>query len=141
MCGWRRLERLLKQQDQAIDGGSMGASMNDSDAINVETKMTADGAILSPVGEIDLGRAPAFREHLYTAQQKKPKRLIVDLGQVPYMDSSGVATLVEAMQTARRSGSKLVLCNMQARVRSIFEIARLDSVFLIVASTDEGLKA
>ena len=115
--------------------------MNESDAIQVELKTTADGAVLAPVGEIDLGRAPSFREHLFTAQQKKPQRLVVDLGQVPYMDSSGVATLVEAMQTARRSGSKLVLCNMQARVRSIFEIARLDSVFLIVGSADEGLKA
>jgi anti-sigma B factor antagonist len=115
--------------------------MNDSDAIHVEIKITADGAILCPVGEIDLGRAPAFREHIFSAQQKKPRRLIVDLGQVPYMDSSGVATLVEAMQTARRSGSKLVLCNMQARVRSIFEIARLDSVFIIVASAEDGMKA
>ena len=115
--------------------------MNDSDAIEVEVKTTADGAILSPVGEIDLGRAPAFREHLFTVQQRKPRRLIVDLGQVPYMDSSGVATLVEAMQTARRSGSKLVLCNMQARVRSIFEIARLDSVFTIVKTTEDGMKA
>lgn len=115
--------------------------MNESDAIHVEVKATPDGAILSPVGEIDLGRAPSFREHLFSAQQKKPRRLIVDLGQVPYMDSSGVATLVEAMQTARRSGCKLVLCNMQARVRSIFEIARLDSVFTIVGSADDGLKA
>ena len=118
-----------------------GSVMNESEAIEVEIKATADGAIIAPVGEIDLGRAPAFREHLFTAQQKKPRRLIVDLGQVPYMDSSGVATLVEAMQTARRSGSKLVLCNLQARVRSIFEIARLDSVFIIVASADEGLTA
>jgi len=60
---------------------------------------------------------------------------------VPYMDSSGVATLVEAMQTARRTGGRLILCSMQAKVRSIFEIARLDTVFTIVASADEGLKA
>ncbi len=115
--------------------------MNDSEAIHVEVKRTTDGAILSPVGEIDLGRAPSFREHLFSAQQSRPQRLIIDLGQVPYMDSSGVATLVEAMQTARRNGSKLVLCNLQDRVRSIFEIARLDTVFTIVANTDDGLTA
>ena len=115
--------------------------MNDSDAIEVEVSVTSDGAIVVPVGEIDLGRAPAFRERLSSVQQKKPRRVVVDLGQVPYMDSSGVATLVEAMQTARRSGSKLILANMQARVRSIFEIARLETVFTIVASTEEGMKA
>ena len=115
--------------------------MSDPDSIEMDVKVTADGALVAPVGEIDLGRAPAFREQLVGVQQKKPRRLVVDLGQVPYMDSSGVATLVEAMQTARRSGSKLVLCNLQTRVRSIFEIARLDSVFTIVATVDDGLKA
>jgi anti-sigma B factor antagonist len=60
------------------------------------------------------------------AMDAKPAQLVVDLAQVPYMDSSGVATFVEAMQIARRVGSKLVLCALQERVRSIFEIARLD---------------
>jgi anti-sigma B factor antagonist len=115
--------------------------MNDMEAMDVDVKVLADGAILTPVGEIDLGRAPAFREHLTRVQRQRPRRLVIDLGQVPYMDSSGVATLVEAMQTARRSGCKLVLCNMQARVRSIFEIARLETVFTIVNSADEGLQA
>jgi anti-sigma B factor antagonist len=115
--------------------------MNDMDAMDVEIRVTPEGAIVVPVGEIDLGRAPAFREHLTRVQRERPERLIVDLGQVPYMDSSGVATLVEAMQTARRSGSRLVLCNLQERVRSIFEIARLETVFVIVASVEEGKSA
>ena len=51
------------------------------------------------------------------------------------MDSSGVATLVEAMQKAMRSQTKLVLCGMEEKVRSIFEIARLDAVFTIVDDT------
>jgi anti-sigma B factor antagonist len=100
-----------------------------------------DGAILVPVGEIDLGRAPAFREHISRVQRDQPQRLIVDLGQVPYMDSSGVATLVEAMQTARRTGTRLVLCTLQDRVRSIFEIARLETVFIIVKTVEEGMTA
>ena len=100
-----------------------------------------DAIIIAPVGEIDLSCAPALRKQITAAQSQRPQRLIIDLGEVPYMDSSGVATLVEAMQNARRSGSKLVLCCLQAKVRSIFEIARLDTVFTIVASTDEGMKA
>ena len=57
------------------------------------------------------------------------------------MDSSGVATLVEAMQVARRGGGKLILCALQEKVRSVFEIARLDMVFTIVASTEEAVTA
>ncbi|MHC4429252.1 MAG: STAS domain-containing protein, partial [Planctomycetota bacterium] len=67
-----------------------------------------------------------------------PARLVIDLSGVPYMDSSGVATLVEAMQIARRTGSKLVLAALQEKVRSIFEIARLDMVFSIVNSVDDA---
>jgi anti-sigma B factor antagonist len=55
------------------------------------------------------------------------------------MDSSGVATLVEAMQVARKQGGRLVLCGLQEKVRSIFEIARLDMVFTIVGSRNEAL--
>jgi anti-sigma B factor antagonist len=103
---------------------------------------TRDGAIiLAPEGDIDLSRSPTLRSSLRQAQAGKPPRLIVDLSQVDYMDSSGVATLVEAMQVARRSNTKIVLCCMKDRVRSIFEIARLDSVFAIVDTREAAMKA
>jgi len=113
--------------------------MNDADQIEV-TMETVDGTtILRPKGEIDLSRAPSLRTQINAAQKTKPAKLIIDLGHVPYMDSSGVATLVEAMQIARRSGTRIILCAMQERVQSIFEIARLDMVFTIVGSSDDAL--
>jgi anti-sigma B factor antagonist len=57
------------------------------------------------------------------------------------MDSSGVATLVEAMQIARKQSTRLVLCGMQSKVRSIFEIARLDRVFTIVDDREAAATA
>lgn len=113
--------------------------MNDGDHIEIKTRTVEDATILAPVGEIDLSCAPALRVQINEVQSNRPRRLIIDLSGVPYMDSSGVATLVEAMQTARRTGSKLVLCCLQAKVRSIFEIARLDTVFTIVNSESEGM--
>jgi len=113
--------------------------MNDADYIEIKTRIVDGTTILSPMGEIDLSRAPSLRTHISAVQAKRPRRLIIDLTAVPYMDSSGVATLIEAMQTARRSGGKLVLCALQEKVRSIFEIARLETVFTIVNTTDEGL--
>lgn len=115
--------------------------MTDSDDIQVRRE-TGDGmTILSPIGDIDLSRAPALRIHLSEALTSKPSRLIIDLAEVPYMDSSGVATFVEAMQIARKKGSELMLCSMQPRVRSIFEIARLDMVFKILDTADEAKTA
>lgn len=113
--------------------------MNEAEHIEIMTQPLADGVLLKPVGEIDLSRAPSLRHQISDAQRSKPRRLVIDLADVPYMDSSGVATLVEAMQIARRAGQKLILCALQDRVRSIFEIARLDMVFTIVNSTDEAM--
>ncbi len=114
--------------------------MHDPDTIDI-IRNTSDGAILlRPQGEIDLGRSPALRTHLNRAAREKPTALIVNLIDVPYMDSSGVATLIEAMQTARRVGSRLILCGLQERVHSVFEIARLDMVFTIVDTPDQALE-
>lgn len=110
-----------------------------ADDLPVEAENRGDTVVLRPAGEVDLARSPALRSAISRAQQGRPRRLIVDLNQVPYMDSSGVATLVEAMQVARRYGGALVLCCLQDRVRSIFEIARLDSVFRIVGSFEEAI--
>ena len=96
-------------------------------------KTEADGrCTLAPSGDVDLSVARALQMEIRAAMDAKPSRMIVDLTNVPYMDSSGVATLVEAMQIARKQETKLILCCMQDKVRSIFEIARLDRVFTIV---------
>lgn len=111
------------------------------DTIKVRTEQEAGATVVSPEGDIDLSRSPALRATLRQAQSAKPGRLVVDLSGVDYMDSSGVATLVEALQMARRNNTKMVLCGMKDRVRSIFEIARLDTVFTIVATRDLAARA
>ncbi|MCZ6812178.1 MAG: STAS domain-containing protein, partial [Planctomycetota bacterium] len=81
--------------------------MSDAQELEIQTESSDDGVILRPCGEIDLNCAAVLREQLRRAQDGRPERLVVDLGGVPYMDSSGVATLVEAMQVARRTSTKL----------------------------------
>ena len=113
--------------------------MNEAEEIRVESEAIGDAVVVRPMGEIDLSRAPSLRVQLAELQRRRPAKLIIDLEEVPYMDSSGVATLVEAMQTARRSNTRLLLCAMQDKVRSIFEIARLDMVFDIVDSREDAM--
>ncbi|MHC4081745.1 MAG: STAS domain-containing protein [Planctomycetota bacterium] len=112
--------------------------MSRAEELEIHTEHIQDGVIMRPVGEIDLSCAAMLRQQLGHVQDGRPTRLVIDLSGVPYMDSSGVATLVEAMQIARRTGSKLVLAALQEKVRSIFEIARLDMVFSIVNSVDDA---
>jgi len=107
----------------------------------VRAEQRGAATVVLPSGEIDLNASPILRQELKRIQTSRPQRLIVNLAGVAYMDSSGVATLVEAMQIARKNSTKLVLCGMQDKVRSIFEIARLDTVFTIVADVDAAMTA
>jgi len=104
----------------------------------IRSESLADGVALVPEGDIDLSRSPEMRKRIKEALDARPKRLVLDLGGVNYMDSSGVATLVEALQRSRTLGCTLVICSMQPKVRSIFEIARLSAVFKIVATRAEA---
>ena len=100
-----------------------------------------DSVVLSPTGDVDMSRSPALREAITRARSDSPARLIVNLADVAYMDSSGLATLVEAMKLVRGTDTQLVLCAMNDRVRAIFEIARLDQYFVIREDLDAALAA
>jgi anti-sigma B factor antagonist len=103
-----------------------------SETIIQQTLPLPDGIQVHPVGDIDLSRSPQLRLELLHLAKSNHKRLVIDLAQVPYMDSSGVATLIETLQVQRKSGGRLILCSLQPKVLSIFEIARLNMVFTIV---------
>lgn len=113
--------------------------MSNTQQLEIFIESEGDAKIVRPVGDIDLSGAPALRQQISQAQQENPSRLIVDLSGVPYMDSSGLATLVEAMQIARRNDAMLIICSLQDKVRSIFEIARLDMVFKIAQTREEAI--
>ena len=99
--------------------------------MEIRVEQVEDSVIVAPDGEVDLSNSRELQVELKRVLKTKPARLVVDLSGVLYMDSSGVATLVEAMQIARRQETDLVLCALQPKVQSVFEIARLDRVFHI----------
>jgi anti-sigma B factor antagonist len=95
--------------------------------------------VLTFKGEIDLHVSPVITASLQSTVKKKPKTLVVDLSQVNYIDSSGLAVLIEAMQNVEEYGGKFALAGLQETVRTIFEIARLDQVFQIFPDVDTAL--
>jgi anti-anti-sigma factor len=95
--------------------------------------------ILPLKGEIDLHVSPSVRASLNEMIDKKPGRLVVDLSNVSYIDSAGLAALIEAMQRVEGYGGKFALAGLQETVRSIFEISRLDQVFQIFPDTNAAL--
>jgi anti-sigma B factor antagonist len=87
--------------------------------------------ILTLSGEIDLHNSPAVAASLKEIIARKPPQVLVDLSQVSYIDSSGIAVMIEGMQNVQKYGGKFGIFGIQDSVRSIFEIARLDQVFRI----------
>lgn len=105
--------------------------------MNVVIDRKPDMVVVRPEGDIDLASSPSLRAQLREIVDEASEAIIVDLEAVPYMDSSGVATLVELLQSCRQKGLDLTLCQLGERVLSVFQIARLDGVFKIAGSIDE----
>jgi anti-sigma B factor antagonist len=97
--------------------------------------------VLPLEGEIDLHVSPNLTAALNRMIDKKPKQLVVDLSGVTYIDSAGLAALIEGMQKTEAYGGKFALAGLQETVRSIFEIARLDQIFRIFPNVDAALAA
>jgi anti-sigma B factor antagonist len=103
--------------------------------------LPAASNVLPLEGEIDLHVSPRVANSLRSMIDRKPARLVVDLSEVSYIDSSGLAVLIEAMQKVEKDGGKFYLAGLQENVRAIFEIARLDQVFIIFPHVDAALAA
>jgi anti-sigma B factor antagonist len=97
--------------------------------------------VLPLEGEIDLHVSPRISASLALMIEEKPQNLVVDLSRVSYIDSSGLAVLIEAMQNVAQYDGKFALAGLQDSVRPIFEIARLDQVFRIFPDVDAALAA
>jgi anti-sigma B factor antagonist len=99
-----------------------------------------DAVVVSVNGEIDLHNSPELRQALLSSLvPKPPKKFVLNLSRVPYMDSSAVAVLVELLQKMRPGGGKVYLVGAQPRVKGLLEIARLDSIFKLTASEEEAI--
>ena len=103
-------------------------------------RTVGQNVVVEAAGDIDLKASHEFQQALLAVADGNPKRIVVDLSQVPYMDSSGVASLVKLLSRARKIGASLHLVAMNDRVRSIFEITRLDKVFDIRKTQQEALE-
>ena len=96
-------------------------------------------AIVDVKGDIDLSTSREFQECMLTLLDKSPSRVVVNLAAVPYMDSSGIASLVKVFSRARKREIQVVLAALNDRTRGLLEITRLDTVFDIRATVEEAL--
>jgi anti-sigma B factor antagonist len=95
--------------------------------------------VLAVSGELDMATAPAVRERLHGLLAEGHEKLIVDLDNVGFLDSTALGVLVGVLKRVRtQDGDLRLVCN-QPRVLKVFEITRLDQAFTIRDSVDAAV--
>lgn len=87
-------------------------------------------------GDLDMSTSPELRNTLLPIFQRGASHVVIDLSEVPYIDSSGIATFVEGLQFSLKGDVRFTLAGARASVESIFDLARLKDVFEMAPDAD-----
>ena len=98
-------------------------------------------AILAMEGEIDLHYAPVLRTLLQGKVKERCPALVLDLARVTFIDSAGLAAIVEYFRDASRYEGVLCLAGLNENLRTVFEIVRLDQVIPVFSTNAEAIDA
>ena len=109
--------------------------------IKVTREEVGKAVVFSVEGSVDIASSPELRGELRQAVEQKRPRIVVDMAGVAFVDSSGLATLIEALQGTSRYDGKIVLCALGSTVLGVFQLANLDSIFTITKTREEALAA
>jgi anti-sigma B factor antagonist len=113
--------------------------MNMQRAIAASTRSVGEITIVDLVGQIDLGGSPALRKTLLSSL-KDTNHMAINLVGVSYIDSSGIASLIEVLQVARNAKKRLVLFGVGGAVFQVLQLTRLTSVFEIAETEEQALQ-
>jgi len=106
--------------------------------MKIEVKERTPGvSVVALAGEVDMSTSPRVREVLLPCFGQGTSHVVVDLSRVSYIDSSGIATLVEGLQLSRRGGIRFTLVGVSSSVDAVFELAYLKDVFEMAPGMDE----
>ena len=103
-----------------------------------EVRSEGDAIVVSLSGDVDLETSPKVRRVLLDSVREK-RCVLVEMAEVSYIDSSGVASLVEAYQSARRGSIPFALVAVSESAMRVLQLARLDQVFTIHASVSDAM--
>lgn len=92
-------------------------------------------------GEINLNTSPQLKKEFEKLAGAKAKKIIINFSKVTYIDSSGLATLVEIFKKLRAYGGALKLVNLSPKIKNLFEITKLEKLFDILDDEEEAIKS
>ncbi len=96
--------------------------------------------IFDVTGDIDLANSPAVRKALLReVKEKRTPRVVMNLSKVRYIDSSGVASLVEGLKASRDSGTRFILFGLSTSAREVLQLSRLLRIFEVYDNEEQAL--
>ena len=98
-------------------------------------------SIIEVEGEVDMYSSPRVRSEIIALTKRKKQVICLDLQKVTYMDSSGLATLVEGLQLAGQYEGNFKLVHLREEVLEVFELTRLDHIFEIYDTMENALES
>jgi anti-sigma B factor antagonist len=109
--------------------------------MKVETADYKGHKFIMVSGDIDMYSSHMLREELMRQTGRRPKIILVNLKNVPYMDSSGIATFVEVLKVMKKYGGRLKLVHMNEGILEIFRFSKLDNIFEINNNIEDALNS
>ena len=97
-------------------------------------------SVIDGTGDVDLYSSPILRDALLAEIKADGPSVLVNMSGVTYIDSSGIATLVEGLQLSRQTKTRFGLFGLRPNARSVLELARLNKVFVIFENEVEALE-
>jgi anti-sigma B factor antagonist len=97
-------------------------------------------SVIDGTGDVDLYSSPLLRDALLAEIKADGPSVLVNMSGVTYIDSSGIATLVEGLQLSRQTKTRFGLFGLRPNARSVLELARLNKVFVIFENEVEALE-
>ena len=110
-----------------------------SDGLVVERSNHFPLEVLELKGPLTAANAAAFQNAM--RREEPAETVILDLSEVPYIDSSGLGSLLTAYVTRQKSGRKMVLSGINPRVQKLFDVTRTGGLFLIFSTPEEAIAA
>ena len=108
--------------------------------MKVQVRKIDNISILDCSGDVDLYSSPDLREKLLGEMKSGTPNVLINMTAVTYIDSSGIATLVEGLQLSREKKTHFGLFGLRNNAKSVLELARLHKVFALFADEKEALE-
>lgn len=108
--------------------------------MNISIENKDEISIVRVNGEITFSTSGDLRKKLLELVDKGSKKIILNIGGVDYIDSSGMATMVEILQKIKSEGGHLVLCKVKDKVKDILEMVKLRDLFEMFDTEEEAIE-